>query len=93
MASGTKEVCHNNSPPILLNPEIVMSKWIRKNLLIGETHSLDHIANLPAPTLMYDGTKYLGGLRIAIKFESSKEACEFLEDKGRWQEWFKWMVI
>lgn len=70
-----------------------MSKWIRKNLLIGEAHSLNHIANFPAPTLMYDGTKYLGGLRIAIKFESSKEACEFLEDKGRWEEWFKWMVL
>ena len=30
---------------------------------------------------------------MTIKFSSSKEAREFLEDKTRWQEWFKWMVL
>ena len=88
VASGKKGNCLSNSPPIILNPETTMSKRIRKIMLIREAHSLDHIANLPAPTLMNEGTKYLGGLRVAILFDSSKDAREFLEDKGRWKEWF-----
>ncbi|CAH1414254.1 unnamed protein product [Lactuca virosa] len=70
-----------------------MSEWIHKTMLIGEAHSLDHIANLPSHTFTYDDTKYLGGLRMAIKFGLSMEAREFLEDKTRWQEWFKWMML
>lgn len=84
---------HNSAPIISLNPKIVMGQWIHKKMLIREAHSLDHIANLPYPIFHIDDTKYLGGLRMAIKFGSSKEAREFLEDKTRWQEWFKWMVL
>ncbi|CAH1421958.1 unnamed protein product [Lactuca virosa] len=42
---------------------------------------------------MSDNTKYLGGLRMAIKFGHSREERKFLEDKNRWQDWFKWMIL
>ncbi|CAH1439056.1 unnamed protein product [Lactuca virosa] len=93
VASGTNESHLRRTPPIILNPKTTMNNWIRKCTLIGEAHSLDHIANLPAPTLMNEGTKYLGGMRVAITFDSSKDAREFLEDKSRWQEWFKRMIL
>ncbi|CAI9283159.1 unnamed protein product [Lactuca saligna] len=55
----------------------------------GEAFSLDHIANLPASLLMNENTKYFGGLRIALKFNHSMDATQFLEDNTRWKDWFK----
>nr|KAJ0196777.1 hypothetical protein LSAT_V11C700381330 [Lactuca sativa] len=83
----------SNPSPISLKSDTTMGKWIRKVMVIGEAHSIDHIVNLPAPSLMNDGTKYMGGLRVAILFDSSKGAQEFVTDKCRWQEWFKWMTL
>lgn len=28
-----------------------------------------------------------------IKFGHLREAREFLEDKNKWQDWFKWMIL
>ncbi|CAH1448108.1 unnamed protein product [Lactuca virosa] len=52
------------------------------------THSLDHIGNLPALPIGYVSTKYLGGIQIALCFDHSVEADEFLNDKARWRDWF-----
>lgn len=97
VVAGNTGTRFNNppTPPITipLNPKTMMGHWIHKKLLIGEAHSLDHIANLSYHMFTTDGTKYLGGLRMAIKFSSSMEAREFLKDKTRWQEWFKWMAL
>ncbi|XP_042753995.1 uncharacterized protein LOC122195844 [Lactuca sativa] len=91
--AGTNAVRSGNSPPIPLNAKTAMCEWIKKTLLIGEAHSLDHIANLPNHTFTHENTRYLGGLKLGIKFGSSKEAREFLEDRPRWHEWFKWLKI
>ncbi|KAL7613546.1 hypothetical protein Lser_V15G09274 [Lactuca serriola] len=91
VAAGVNVAQQGNSPPIFLNAKTAMSEWSKKTLLIGEALSLDHIANLPEHTFSYENTKYLGGLKIGIKFGSSKEASEFLEDRSRWHEWFKWL--
>ncbi|CAI9300227.1 unnamed protein product [Lactuca saligna] len=77
------------STPVILNPNTSMKHWIQKTVLIGEAFSLDHIANLPASLLMNENTKYLGGLRIALKFNHSMDATQFLEDNTRWKDWFK----
>ncbi|CAH1453710.1 unnamed protein product [Lactuca virosa] len=87
----------NNQPntpeiPIELNSNTQMSLWLSKSVLIGEPHSLDHISNLPAWILAIEGTKYLGGLNIAIRFGCSVDAKEYMEDRSRWNEWFKWLV-
>lgn len=57
-----------------------------ETVLIGEAFSLDHIANLPASLLMNENTKYLGGLRITLKFNHSIDATQFLEDNTRWKD-------
>lgn len=93
VAAGVNVAHQGNSPPIVLNAKTAMSEWTKKTLLIGEALSLDHIANLPEHTFTYENTKYLGGLKLGIKFGSSKEASEFLEDRSRWHEWFKWLTM
>nr|KAJ0191688.1 hypothetical protein LSAT_V11C800406980 [Lactuca sativa] len=93
VAAGVNVAHQGNSPPIVLNAKTAMSEWTKKTLLIGEALSLDHIANLPEHTFTYENTKYLGGLKLGIKFGSSKEAREFLEDRSRWHEWFKWLTM
>ncbi|CAH1448572.1 unnamed protein product [Lactuca virosa] len=79
--------------PITLNPNTFMRYWLKKGVLIGETHSLDHMANLHVLGIINEETKYLGGLKLAIHFRWSAEAKEYLEDKNRWQDWFKWLVM
>ncbi|CAH1447997.1 unnamed protein product [Lactuca virosa] len=66
-----------------------MKHWIQKTVLIGGAFSLDHIANLLTSLLMNKNTKYLGGLRIALKFNHSTDATQFLEDNTRWKDWFQ----
>ncbi|CAH1415580.1 unnamed protein product [Lactuca virosa] len=70
-----------------------MKDWLKKGVLIGESHSLDHMANLHTLGIIKEETKYLGGLKLAIHFRWSAEAKEYLEDKNRWQDWFKWLVM
>lgn len=48
---------------------------------------------MPDHTFSHESIKYLGGLKLGIKFGSSKEAREFLEDRSRWHEWFKWLTM
>ncbi|CAH1416882.1 unnamed protein product [Lactuca virosa] len=57
--------------PIILNPNTFMRDWLKKGVLIGETHSLDHMANLHALGIIKEETKYLGGLKLAIHFRWS----------------------
>ncbi|CAH1427404.1 unnamed protein product [Lactuca virosa] len=78
--------------PITINSTTVMKDWLKKSVLIGETHSFDHTGNLPVSLLMNEGTKYIGGLSIALHFDSSPEASEFLNDNTRWRDWFKQFV-
>lgn len=62
------------------------------SVLIDEAHRLDHISSVPTTFLMCEGAKYHGGLRIALSLELSVEANEFLKDKDRWKDWFKWLI-
>ncbi|CAH1450255.1 unnamed protein product [Lactuca virosa] len=55
-------------------------------------HSLDHMGTMHTLNIMKNETKYLGGLRLAIKFKYSVSAEEFLRDEKRWRDWFKWIV-
>ncbi|CAH1445375.1 unnamed protein product [Lactuca virosa] len=56
---------------IALNRKTHMKEWLRKSVLIGEAHNLDHIGNVPTSLLMRKGTKYLGGLNISLHFSHS----------------------
>ncbi|KAI3751227.1 hypothetical protein L2E82_22275 [Cichorium intybus] len=80
------------SPPITLNPNTHMNEWLKKRVLIGEAHSLDHIGTMHASGIVKEVTKYLGGLRLAIEFQNSTTASEFLGDESRWKDWFKWLI-
>ncbi|KAL4576222.1 hypothetical protein LXL04_012313 [Taraxacum kok-saghyz] len=80
------------APAVHLNPNTYMAEWLKKSVLIGEAHSFDHIGTLHASQILTEETKYLGGLRLAITFNSSTDAIEFLEDKARWRDWFRWVV-
>ncbi|KAL4584479.1 hypothetical protein LXL04_009081 [Taraxacum kok-saghyz] len=83
-------------PPILLLTGKGKTKnWIDGKVLIGEVLSLDHLAALPSIFVIGDGiieeVKYVGGLNAAICFKQPEFAKEFLEDSGRWIEWFYWL--
>lgn len=81
-----------DGPTITLNSNTFMKDWFKRGVLIGETHSLDHMANLHASGFMKEETKYLGGLKLAIQFRWHVDAKEYLGDKNRWKDWFKWLV-
>ncbi|CAI9300872.1 unnamed protein product [Lactuca saligna] len=85
VAAGIKD---NPLPPIPLNSKTSMGEWIQKTVLFGDAHSLDHIGNLPTLSIGYVSTKYLGGIQMALCFDHSVEADEFLNDKARWRDWF-----
>ncbi|CAH1438297.1 unnamed protein product [Lactuca virosa] len=44
--NGKKSQQHTST--ITLNPNTFMTDWLKKGVLIGETHSLDHMANIHA---------------------------------------------
>lgn len=82
----------SNSPPIVLNSKTYMKEWIKKSVLIGEAHSFDHIGTMHDSHIVNEETKYLGGLRLAIEFNNSSSAAQFLGYKIRWRDWFKWLI-
>ncbi|CAH1423988.1 unnamed protein product [Lactuca virosa] len=76
----------------MLNPLTELGNWLNSIFLIGDAHSIDHMENLPSSLLLYEKTRYLGGLRLTLEFDSLKKAIEFLEDQSRWSDWFKWLI-
>ncbi|KAL4567130.1 hypothetical protein LXL04_022704 [Taraxacum kok-saghyz] len=92
-------------PRAKLTPEqlLLSTAPLLLNLFLTTTHdyhtpmrqeaiNFDHIGNLPASLLINEGTKYFGGLRVALDFNSSIEANQFLDDKSRWKDWFNRMT-
>ncbi|KAI3521228.1 hypothetical protein L1887_10689 [Cichorium endivia] len=81
-----------SSPSIPLKVDTEMNRWLKKSVLIGEAHSLNHIATFHIHNKLGVITKYLGGgLNMALDFVHSKDAKDYLEDKSRWEIWFKWL--
>lgn len=78
---------------IKLESQTELGNWLNNRFLIGDAHSIDHMANLPASMILYEKTKYLGGLRLTLEFDSSSLAREFLDDQTRWSDWFKWLTV
>ena len=77
--------------PICLSNDSPLRGWIKgKYTLIGVLHSFDHLEKAPYSIKNGDGSrcaiKYLGGLRIAVKFMNDMSREVFM--KG-WVEWFK----
>ncbi|CAI9283927.1 unnamed protein product [Lactuca saligna] len=83
----------SSSPMIKLDSQTELWNWLNNRFLIGDAHSINHMANLPSAVMLYEKTKYLGGLRLALEFDSSSLAKEFLEDQTRWSDWFKWLTV
>ncbi|KAI3518074.1 hypothetical protein L1887_06449 [Cichorium endivia] len=85
--TGTKTQLFPQSIPIKVDTG--MNSWLKKSVLIGEAHSLNHIATFHIYNKLGVTTKYLGGLNMALEFVHSEDAREYLEDKSRWEFWFK----
>ncbi|KAJ0606161.1 putative RNA recognition motif domain, nucleotide-binding alpha-beta plait domain superfamily [Helianthus annuus] len=91
VAGGSAEFLSKNNiilPP--LNTE-ARKNWIFKSL-IGEVRELEFLDRMEdfVDELELDGValKYLGGLKVLIIFQSSKEASGFLDNyRERWAAW------
>ncbi|CAI9269663.1 unnamed protein product [Lactuca saligna] len=75
--------------PICLSNDSPLRGWIKgKYTLIGVLHNFDHLEKAPYSIKNCDGSrceiKYLGGLRIAVKFMNDMSREVFM--KG-WVEW------
>lgn len=81
-----------STPTIALDVNTQMKEWIKKRVLIGVVHSLDHMGTLHATSIIKNETKYLGGVKLTIEFHCSVEDHEYLENKCGWKDWFKWLV-
>ncbi|CAH1442169.1 unnamed protein product [Lactuca virosa] len=71
------------STPIKIVDDSPLRGWLRCKLtLIGELYSLDHLEKAPFSFKNCDGSKcelkYLGGLRIGVKFIDEKSRDSFL---------------
>ncbi|KAL4578942.1 hypothetical protein LXL04_015074 [Taraxacum kok-saghyz] len=82
-------------PPVQLIARGTAKDWVDKKVLMGEVLSLDHMASVPNQFVTGDGIiesiRYGGGLNVLITFKDQNFAEEFLEDLGRWIEWFQWV--
>ncbi|CAH1445351.1 unnamed protein product [Lactuca virosa] len=92
ISNSVRDRSQHNHNPVVISSETQMNEWLKKCVLIGEAHSFDHIGSMPTSLLMNERTKYLGGLNEALGFSNSIETREFLEDKERWKDWFKWII-
>ncbi|KAI3513161.1 hypothetical protein L1887_20488 [Cichorium endivia] len=68
-------------------------EWIRnKETLVGELLSFAHLERVPHSITNGDGSlcdiKYLGGLRVGIRFSSCRDRNLFMKS---WTEWFAWV--
>ncbi|KAL4570196.1 hypothetical protein LXL04_025847 [Taraxacum kok-saghyz] len=93
---GAKHVAPVLPLPINLKPGTPSKNWISDAVLVGEALSLDHMSALSDCFTIGDDyivdLKYLGGLNVGLCFKNPSLAKEFLEDSGRWIEWFQSMV-
>ncbi|CAI9284729.1 unnamed protein product [Lactuca saligna] len=79
--------------PIKISDDSPLKGWLSSKLtLIGEIHSFDHLEKVPLAFKNCDGSecelKYLGGLRMGVKFIDDKSRDSFLV---RWSKWFRLM--
>ncbi|KAI3516229.1 hypothetical protein L1887_15140 [Cichorium endivia] len=77
--------------PIPLKTDTLLKSWMGDPVLIGEAHSLDHLSTFYEYSRAGTTTKYLGGLTLALEFDMSTKARNFLEDETNWRDWFKWV--
>ncbi|CAI9279887.1 unnamed protein product [Lactuca saligna] len=85
-----------SSSPIQLRSCTFMEYWLKSELtLVGEVRSYTHLTSLPDSIFnREDGrykAKYLGGLKIGIRFRNPSDVRNFMEDKEFWRLWFKWI--
>ncbi|KAL4587461.1 hypothetical protein LXL04_000332 [Taraxacum kok-saghyz] len=91
---GDKQRETQIEPPACINlkPVIEIRNWADKSTLIGEVRNLDILCNFNPILGMegYDilGSKYLGGIRVILKFKSNRATEVFRANKTIWQKWF-----
>ncbi|CAH1437454.1 unnamed protein product [Lactuca virosa] len=82
--------------PIPLRTGTFMEQWLKSELtLVGEARSYAHLTSLLDSILNGDDgrykAKYLGGLKIGIRFRNPFDVRKFMGDKGEWSLWLKWI--
>lgn len=75
--------------PIRLYNDSLLCGWIKCNYtMIGVLHNFDHLEKAPYSLKSSDGSdceiKYLGGLRIAIKFMDLSSRDAFMKGSTKW---------
>lgn len=67
-----------------------MEHWFKSDLTIfGEARSFDHLTSLPTSILVGDeekyNAKYLGGLKIGMRFRNLTDIKKFMENTDVWK--------
>ncbi|KAI3499788.1 hypothetical protein L1887_35598 [Cichorium endivia] len=91
--AGARDNKVNPNSVIHLKTDTILKDWYKRSVLVGEAHSLDHIATYHLYMKSGVTIKYLGGLFLVLEFGKSVDAKEYLKDKERWREWFKWLKV
>ncbi|CAI9302239.1 unnamed protein product [Lactuca saligna] len=84
------------TPPLRLHTGTFMEHWLKSELtIVGETISFEHLTSLPMSLLVGDdekyNTKYLGGLKIGMRFRNPTDVERFMESSDDWKLWIKWI--
>ncbi|KAL4563770.1 hypothetical protein LXL04_027815 [Taraxacum kok-saghyz] len=97
-AEAAKGVAETNlTPTVNLEGVPEIRRWADKSVLVGEVRNLDTLCNFPS-LLDLEGydvleVKYVGGLHVAVKFKSERNAANFKANKCIWMKWFVWVDL
>ncbi|KAL4555407.1 hypothetical protein LXL04_038025 [Taraxacum kok-saghyz] len=82
-------------PEIHLSVNENIRTWVDNATLLGEVKNLDTLCNFPAIMDLngfnVDELKYIGGMKVVLKFNSKRTADVFLANKAIWLKWFGWL--
>ncbi|CAH1450805.1 unnamed protein product [Lactuca virosa] len=72
-----------------------MDLWMKYRALSGEARSIQHLTHMSALLSIHCDkpveVKYIGGLRIPLRFDRAESPQDFLRDEEVWKKMFNWL--
>ncbi|KAL4584666.1 hypothetical protein LXL04_009272 [Taraxacum kok-saghyz] len=89
---GTRSEQKVPPKPLKLSKCEKIREWFGKEVIIGTVRNFDMLCNFPSVISMegffIEEIKYMGGMKVLLKFTSNKAADVFRANKNLWLKWF-----
>ncbi|KAI3516963.1 hypothetical protein L1887_16153 [Cichorium endivia] len=95
VVTGAQFCTNNNLNPVKICISPDLDKLLFDNFLLGEVTDYDTLKALPHMLcdegVIFGKVFFYGGLCALIGFDDADSTTSFLENKGCWGKWFKWL--